>query len=139
MPQNTLPPASSHAPRYPVRIPIRMTQEERATIGKSACALNRSISRYLVELATTTPASVAGEGKNQKAVLLPEDKARLSFLRALFHRATEKVQAALASERFVGNGGSGSESADKAGVKTSLEETLRLLDAIGQELGRRIA
>ena len=122
MPRTTRTSSESQG-RYPVRIPIRMTEAERAVIGKSACAMNRSISRYLVELATTG-----------KSSLLPEDKARLKFLHALFHGATEKVQAVLHSERF-----SQTQSAEEITcAKTSLQEVLRLLDAIGQELGRRI-
>jgi len=121
MPQNdpSFAPVSS---RYPIRIPIRMTQAERASIGKRATALNRSISRYLVELAT-----------RDRAQLLPEDRARIQFLIALFAGATQKVQAALASSRL-----SQSSEPDIASVRVCLQEVLRLLEAIGQELGRRL-
>jgi len=108
--------------RYPVRLPIRMTQAERAVIGKSACALDRSISRYLVELAL-----------QGKPPLLPEDRSRLTFLHALFHGATEKVQAALASEPVALGGGK-----ESTAARVCLQEVLRLLDAIGQEIGRRL-
>lgn len=121
MPQNN----SSFAPsisRYPVRIPVRMTQAERAFIGRNATAIHRSISRYLVELAM-----------QGKPPLQPEDKARLKFLLALFAATTEKVQAALASPRL-------SQSSDKeiSDARVCLQEVLRLLDAIGQELQRRL-
>ncbi len=127
MTQRTTSPSPSFTPqgRYPVRIPIRMTEAERAIIGKSACALNCSISRYLVELATSE--------KAPKPALLSEDKARLRFLHALFHGATEKLQTVLSSERFAAGTGE-----EITGARATLEETLRLLDAIGQELGRRI-
>ena len=105
--------------RYPVRLPIRMTQAERAVIGKSACALDRSISRYLVELAL-------------QSASLPQDRTRLTFLHALFHGATEKVRAALVSERLAHGGGGQS-------ARVCLEEVLRLLNAIGQELERHIS
>ena len=121
MPHNTLPTTASQG-RYPVRIPIRMTDKERAVIGQSACASNRSISRYLVELATL--------GKSPTPM---ENQARLKFLHALFQGATEKLQAVLASERFAQGTGE-----EITGARASLQETLRLLDAIGQELGRRI-
>ncbi len=52
-PSAIIAPSVSAGGRFPVRIPIRMTPEERARIGQTACALNRSISRYLVELATS--------------------------------------------------------------------------------------
>jgi len=107
--------------RYPVRLPIRMTQAERAVIGKSACALDRSISRYLVELALQSASQPQ-----------PQDRTRLTFLHALFHGATEKVQAALASERMTN--GEGDES---AAARVCLQEVLRLLEAISQEIGRR--
>ena len=122
MPHNNLPTPCPPG-RFPVRIPVRMTQEERATIGKNACALNRSISRYLVELAT---------GSNAR--LLPENKAQTKFLQSLFHAATEKVRAVLTSERLAQ--GTGEETVY---ARATLGETLRLLEAIGKELGRRIA
>lgn len=121
------PPANPprHIPRqgrYPVRIPIRMTHDERALIGQRATALHLSISRYLVDLATRS-----------KAPLFPEDKQRLAFLRALFAGASEKVQAALASERLAQGG------EEMARARVCLQEVLRLLEAIGKELGRRLA
>jgi len=118
MPQ-TFPPSSARLQRYPVRMPIRMTEAERAVIGKSACALDRSISRYLVELAL-------------QSASLPQDRTRLTFLHALFHGATEKVRAALVSERLAHGGGGQS-------ARVCLEEVLRLLNAIGQELERHIS
>ena len=122
MPHNNLP--TSFPPgRFPVRIPVRMTQEERATIGRNACALNRSISRYLVELATS-----------DKSRPLPEDRAQTKFLHSLFHAATEKVRAVLASERLAQGTGE-----EIVYARATLGETLRLLEAIGKELGRRLA
>jgi len=44
------PPPRATARHFSYRIPIRMPPEERRIIGRSANALNRSISRYLVEL-----------------------------------------------------------------------------------------
>ena len=111
-----------HTGRYPVRIPIRMTLAERALIGQQATALHCSISRYLVELATRS-----------KPPLPASDKARLRFLQALFAGAVEKVQAALASPRLAQGEGE-----DIMGARVCLQEVLRLLDAIGQELGRRV-
>jgi len=112
--------------RFPVRIPIRMTQEERAQIGQAACALNRSISRFLVELATQEKGTRTSPFSTQEAV-------RLKFLVALFAGATEKVRAVLASER-VAQIGEGEKSESSA--KAALQEVLRLLEARGQELGR---
>jgi len=102
-----------------------MTPEERAIIGKAACALNRSISRYLVELATRE--------KAQNSALLPEDNARLRFLTALFHGATEKVQAVLLSERFTQGTGE-----ENAFAKVSLQEVQRLLEMMDHELKGRL-
>ena len=121
MSHNTQPTTASQG-RYPVRIPIRMTDKERAVIGQSACACNRSISRYLVELATL-----------EKSPTPLENQARLKFLYSLFQGASEKMQAVLASERFIQGTGE-----EITAARASLQETLRLLDAIGQELGRRI-
>lgn len=118
-------PSPSPAPiagRYPVRIPVRMTQEERARIGQHATALSRSISRYLVELATRS-----------KPPLALQDKARLKFLHALFTGATDKVTVALASSRFVE-----SHEEEVVHARVCLQEVLRLLEAIGQEMGRRL-
>ena len=109
--------------RFPVRLPIRMTGEERAIIGKAAFLHNRSISRFLVELATL-----------EKPPLRGEERARIRFLHALFSGATDKVKTALASERWANEEGE-----EIAGARECLQEVLRLLDAIGQELGRRIA
>lgn len=57
----TTPPSTPSQGRYPVRIPVRMTKAERALIGKSAGALHRSISRYLVELATSGKATLPSD------------------------------------------------------------------------------
>lgn len=119
-------PAAAPQGRYPVRIPIRMTAEERAVIGKAACALHLSISRYLVELATAKEA-------NTSVQLRPEDRARVQFLQALFQGTSEKIKAVLVSERFVHGEGE-----EVRAAKFCLEEVLRLLTAIGVELGRRI-
>ena len=108
--------------RYPVRIPVRMTQAERAFIGKNATAIHRSISRYLVELAM-----------QGKPPLQPEDRARIKFLLALFAGTTEKVQTALASPRL-----SQGSDPEIVGARMCLQEVLRLLEAIGQELRRRL-
>jgi len=116
--------------RFPVRIPIRMTQEERARIGQAACALNRSISRYLVELATS------GANTRTPPFSTQEEAVRVKFLVALFAGATEKVRAVLASERLNQTGQE--EESENAGAKAALQEVLRLLEAVGQELGRRI-
>lgn len=127
MPQDNNNPSSASFPssvsRYPVRIPIRMTQAERAFIGRSATAIHRSISRYLVELAM----------QGGKPPLQPEDKARIKFLLALFAGTTEKVQTALHSPRLAqGN------DAEIVGARLCLQEVLRLLEVIGQELQRRL-
>lgn len=123
-------PSTAPQGRFPVRIPIRMTAEERAVIGKAACALHLSISRYLVELATTKEAGTAAAAPAQ---LGQEDRARVQFLQALFQGAGEKIKAVLNSERFVRG-----DSEDIQVAKICLEEVLRLLNAIGVELGRRI-
>ena len=117
-----LPPALASQRRYPIRIPIRMTPRERAVIGKRACSLNRSISRYLVELATLESGGAS-----------PEDRARLTFLYALFQSGIEKVQAALDSQVLLREGGT-----EVCEVRASLQEVLRLLEVIGQEVRRRI-
>ena len=99
--------------RFPVRVPIRMTQAERAAIGKNACALNRSISRYLVEIATVA-----------KFGFCHEEKTRLRFLCVLLGEAAEKVQSAQ---------GRGIEAGD---IRAALQEAGSLLETIAQELGR---
>ena len=108
--------------RYPIRIPIRMTRRERAVIGKRACSLNRSISRYLVELATAGPVGAT-----------PEDRARLTFLYALFQSGIEKVQTTLDLPVLSPEGG-----AEVRQARASLLEVARLLEVIGHEVRRRI-
>ena len=99
--------------RFPVRVPIRMTEAERATIGKSACALNRSISRYLVEIATVT-----------RLRSCHEEKTRLRFLCVLLGEAAEKVQSAQEGRKEI------------AEVRVALQEAARLLETIAHELKR---
>ncbi len=119
-------PSVSVGGRFPVRIPIRMTPEERARIGQAACALHRSISRYLVELATSEV------NTRPNPFSTPEETVRSHFLIALFAGATEKVRAVLTSERLAME----TENEEIAGAKAALQEVLRLLEAIGQELRR---
>ena len=104
--------------RYPCRLPIRMTQAERAIIGKKACALNLSISRYLVE---------NGVGGKQK-----EDPARLRYLQILFQDAADKAKSLLASPLFTPR--------DELtrDVRARLEESAYLLRALAGELARRL-
>ena len=104
--------------RYPCRLPIRMTQEERAIIGKKACALNLSISRYLVE---------NGVGDKQR-----EDPARLRYLQILFQDAADKAKSLLASPLFT------PKDELTRDVRARLEESAYLLRALAGELARRL-
>lgn len=106
---------------YPCRIPIRMTAAERAVIGKSACAADLSVSRYLVELAT------------QGRVARPEDRARLRYLQALFQDAAARVQALLSSPLMA------HEDVEIQSARACLEEASRLLTSLARELTRRLA
>ena len=112
--EQTVPPAS----RYPCRLPIRMTQAERAIIGKKACALNLSISRYLVE---------NGVGDKQR-----EDPARLRYLQILFQDAADKAKSLLASPLFT------PKDELTRDVRARLEESAYLLRALAGELARRL-
>ncbi|MES2459245.1 MAG: hypothetical protein V4671_01590 [Armatimonadota bacterium] len=104
--------------RYPCRLPIRMTQAERAIIGKKACALNLSISRYLVE---------NGVGDKQK-----EDPARLRYLQLLFQDAADKAKSLLASPLFT------PKDELTRDVRARLEESAYLLRTLAGELARRL-
>lgn len=111
---------SNGGSRYPCRIPIRMTAAERAVIGKSACAADLSVSRYLVETAT--------QGRTAR----PQDRARICYLRALFQDAADKTHALLASPLLT------SGNSEVADVQTHLAEAARLLASLSLELGRRL-
>ncbi|RYF50241.1 MAG: hypothetical protein EOO38_06135, partial [Cytophagaceae bacterium] len=65
---------------YDYRIPIRMTREERAVIGKKAQDNNLSVSRYLVTVATC------------ETDIRPEDQARLLRLKSYFDDAATRLQ-----------------------------------------------
>ena len=106
--------------RYPCRLPIRMTPGERSIIGKKACALNLSISRYLV-------ASGIGDKQNQA-----QDPARLRYLQILFQDAADKAKILLASPLFT----PGDEVTRD--VRARLEESAYLLKALAGELARRL-
>lgn len=106
--------------RYPCRIPIRMTAAERAVIGKSACAADLSVSRYLVETAT------------QGRTTCPQDRARIGYLRALFQEAADKTHSLLASPLLT------SGHSEVADVQAHLTEAARLLACLSLELGRRL-
>ena len=106
--------------RYPCRIPIRMTQAERAAIGKKANARNLSISRYLVE-------SGVGDKQGQAA-----DPARLRYLQILFQDAADKAKSLLASPLFL------TKNELTNDVRIRLEEAAYLLKALSGELARRL-
>lgn len=107
--------------RYPCRIPIRMTQAERATIGKKACALNLSISRFLVERGV------------QDKYGNPADPARLRHLHVLFQDAADKAKALLQSPLFA------QRNELTAEAKARLEEAAYLLSVLSGELARRLS
>ena len=112
--------ASDESRYYSYRIPIRMTPEERKVIGRSAYALNRSISRYLVELAT--------KGPN----FLPEEKARLRMLLTVFREAQSELQGLLGMSLFA------DATQGKAEICGSIREAMRLLATLSEQLERRL-
>lgn len=112
--------ASDETRHFSYRIPIRMTPEERKVIGKSANALNRSISRYLVELATKGPA------------FLPEEKARLRLLLAMFREARKELQGLLGMSLFA------DATQGRADVCGRIREAMRLLATLTDQLERRL-
>ena len=114
------PPASGEARHFSYRIPIRMTPEERKIIGKSANTLNRSISRYLVELATKGPA------------FLPEEKARLRLLLSMFREARGELQGLLGMSIFA------EATQGRADVCGRIREAMRLLSMLIEQLERRL-
>lgn len=114
------PPAREETRHFSYRIPIRMTPEERKIIGKSATTLNRSISRYLVELATKGPA------------FLPEEKARLRMLLAMFREARGELQALLGMSLFV------EATQGRGDVCGRIQEAMRLLLTLSEKLERRL-
>jgi hypothetical protein len=97
-----------------------MTAEERSVIGKSAYALNRSISRYLVELAIKGPTFV------------PEEKARLRFLLALFRDAQGQLQELLGMSLFV------EATQGRKDIECRVREATRLLTTLTEQLERRL-
>ena len=101
--------------RYEYRIPIRMTRGERVLIGRSACAVNMSVSRYLVENATT------------KRPLKAEDGARLRYLQELFAQTSLSVDALLplVSER-------------EGAVHPQIKNAAQLLRELSAEIARRL-
>ena len=105
---------------YPCRIPVRMTVAERAAIGRSACAADQSVSRYLVELATKGRASG------------PEDKVRLRYLRALLRDGAEKIEILLNSPIL------SSGDREIAQVRGHLADAGKLLVSLSLEVGRRL-
>ena len=109
--------------RYPCRLPIRMTPGERAIIGKKACALNLSISRYLV---------TSGVGEKQGQPGQAQDPERLRYLQILFQDAADKAKLLLASPLFT----PGDELTRD--VRARLEESAYLLKALAGELARRL-
>jgi hypothetical protein len=114
------PPSRATTRHFSYRIPIRMTPEERRIIGRSACALNRSISRYLVELATNP------------APFQPEEKARLRSLLALFKETGRELEGLLGMALFAEAGRASGE------VRRRLQEANRLLAALTDQLERRL-
>ena len=111
---------SYSARHFSYRIPIRMTAEERSVIGKSAYALNRSISRYLVELAIKGPTFV------------PEERARLRLLLSLFREAQSELQGLLRFSLFT------EATQGKAEVCHRVHEAIRLLATLTEQLERRL-
>lgn len=111
---------TTDARHFSYRIPIRMTPDERKIIGKSAQALNRSVSRYLVELATKGPA------------FRPEEKARLRFLLSLFREARGELEGVLGMSRFADITHS------RADVCAKVREAMRLLSSLVEQLERRL-
>ena len=107
--------------RYPCRLPIRMTPDERAIIGRKATTLDLSISRFLVESGVSDKPGSA------------TDPARLRYLQVLFQDAANKVNALLASPLFAVKNEATSE------VKLRLEEAAYLLKALAGELARRLS
>ncbi len=100
--------------RFPVRLLVRMTRAERAIIGKRACALNRSLSRYLVGLA------------NEEATfVMQRETARTRLLVTLFGNAVQKVRELPTLEGTL-----------EEPLREALGEVLNVLEALALEMGR---
>jgi hypothetical protein len=112
--------ASGATRHFSYRIPIRMTLEERRIIGTSATALNRSISRYLVDLA------VKGQ------TIRPEEKSRLRILLVMFREAHTELQGLLGMSMFA------DATAGRAEVQGRVQEAIRLLATLTEQLERRL-
>ena len=96
-----------------------MTREERVLIGRSACKLDMSVSRYLVQNATTT------------RPLKAEDGARLRYLQDLFAQASQSVEALLSLPAVrLGEG---------ANAASQIGKTAHLLRCLAAEIGRRLS
>jgi len=108
------PPGLSPLSRFPIRLLIRMTKAERAIIGKRACALNRSLSRYLVSLAT-----------GEAALFTQRETLRTKLLVTLFQNAVEKVRAMPTLDASL-----------ERPLRVALGEVLNALEALAQEVGR---
>ena len=100
--------------RFPVTLLIRMTKAERATIGKRACALNRSLSRYLVSLAT-----------EEAALVTQRETVRTELLVTLFRNAVQKVRELPTLDGSL-----------EEPLRAALGEVLNALEALAQEMGR---
>ena len=123
------PVAVSHEPPsakgYAYRIPIRMTQGERAVIGRKAHAANVSMSRYLV--------AAALHQKREETDLCPGDLARLQRFQAYVEDAATRLRSLSALPVFRGVGGEEMQRAAR------LRETLCVLESLSTEIGRRLA
>ena len=104
--------------RYPYRIPIRMTRRERAIIGQKANDRNLSVSRFLVESATT------------ESNLRSEDRRRLLRLKDYFDEAARRLQAFSALPVF--------QDVQHQQPAQRLREVLCVLESLSTELGRRL-
>ena len=116
MPQKQPPLSSCSSPnsRFPVRLLVRMTRAERAIIGKRACALNRSLSRYLVGLA------------NEEATFVTQrETVRTRLLLTLFGNAVQKVRELPTLDSSV-----------EEPLREALGEVLSALEALALEMGR---
>ena len=114
------PPASGDTRHFNFCIPVRMTAEERRIIGRGATALQRSISRYLVEVAT--------KGSH----IRPEERARLRILLTAFGDTERELQGLLGLSLF--------HEATKVRpeVGRRLQEAIRLLKTLSAQLERRL-
>ena len=99
------------------RISIRMTTDERKIIGRKAFLANLSVSRFLVEAACS------------EAALLPQDRTRLRWLLALFHRTGERLRS-LSLLPLLSQAG--------PEARQELLSVLRLIEALEEEMRKRL-